>query len=81
MWSIHPDQIRPIVAAFAPGAGEVERAAEIIRAAQAADWAPIRHADQLHDRASFRYYWQVLERAFRTGQVLPADAARDFFSD
>lgn len=81
MWSIHPDQIRPIVAAFAPGAEEIERAAEIIGAAQAADWAPIRHADQLHDRASFRYYWQVLERAVRTGQVLPTNAARDFFRD
>ena len=39
------------------------------------DWAPIRHRDTLHDRASYRYFWQVLERAHRTGQPLPAEAA------
>jgi citrate lyase subunit beta / citryl-CoA lyase len=80
MWSIHPDQIRPIVAAFAPSPAELEQAAEIIAAAQAAQWAPIRHADQLHDRASYRYYWQVLERGFRTGQALPDEVRQAFFS-
>ena len=34
-------------------------------------------ADQLrptlHDRASYRYFWQVLERAHRTGQPLPTE--------
>ena len=83
MWSIHPNQIRPIVAAFAPGAAEIEQAIEIIAAAQAADWAPIRHQsagrDTLHDRASYRYFWQVLERAARTGQTLPAEARRVWF--
>ncbi|MDB6000819.1 MAG: aldolase, partial [Rhizobacter sp.] len=63
MWSIHPNQIRPIVEAFAPPADEVEMAGEILLAAQAADWAPIRHRDTLHDRASYRYFWHVLERA------------------
>ena len=81
MWSIHPDQIRPIVAAFAPSANEVETAADIIEAAQAAQWAPIRHADQLHDRASYRYFWQVLERAFRTGVALPLSVQRAFFTE
>ena len=83
MWSIHPNQIRPIVAAFAPAADEIEQAAEIVAAAQAAGWAPIRHAthgrDTLHDRASYRYFWQVLERASRTGQVLPAPARLAWF--
>ncbi len=72
MWSIHPDQIEPIVQAMAPSAAEVERAAEIIERALAADWAPIAHQGQLHDRASYRYYWQVLERAHATAQALPA---------
>lgn len=72
MWSIHPDQIGPIVEAFAPDAEEVERAGEIIAAAHAAEWAPISHRGQLHDRASYRYFWQVLERARRTGRALPA---------
>jgi citrate lyase subunit beta / citryl-CoA lyase len=81
MWSIHPDQIRPIVEAFAPSAAEVDRAVEIILDAQDAHWAPIRHRDTLHDRASYRYFWQVLERAHRTGQPLPATIAERFFAD
>jgi citrate lyase subunit beta/citryl-CoA lyase len=60
MWSIHPSQIQPIVDAFAPSVAEVDAAIEILLAAQAADWAPIRHHDTLHDRASYRYFWQVL---------------------
>ena len=39
----------------------VDLAIEIVSAAQAARWAPIRHHDVLHDRASYRYFWQVLE--------------------
>jgi citrate lyase subunit beta/citryl-CoA lyase len=81
MWSIHPNQIRPIVAAFAPAASEIEQASEILLAAQAAQWAPVRHRDTLHDRASYRYFWQVLERAHRTGQPLPADVQAAFFAD
>jgi citrate lyase subunit beta / citryl-CoA lyase len=79
MWSIHPNQIQPIVDAFAPTAAEVDLAIEIVHAAQAAQWAPIRHRDTLHDRASYRYYWQVLERAQRTGQPLPAEVRAAFF--
>ena len=44
MWSIHPDQIRPVLAAFAPDEADIETAAAIILAASAADWAPISHA-------------------------------------
>lgn len=80
MWSIHPNQIRPIVEAFAPTAAEMDTAIEIISAAQAAGWAPIRHRDTLHDRASFRYYWQVIERAQRTGQPLPAEVRQAWFA-
>jgi citrate lyase subunit beta / citryl-CoA lyase len=79
MWSIHPNQIRPIVDAFAPTAAEVDLAIEIVLAAQEAHWAPIRHRDTLHDRASYRYYWQVIERAHRTGQPLPAEVRAALF--
>jgi citrate lyase subunit beta/citryl-CoA lyase len=83
MWSIHPAQIRPIVDAFAPTTAEVDLAIEIITAAQAADWAPIRHRDTLHDRASYRYFWQVIERAHRTsfqgGPHLPAELRGAWF--
>ena len=80
MWSIHPNQIRPIVEAFAPRMAEIDEAIEIIQAAQAASWAPIQHRDTLHDRASYRYFWQVLERAHRTGQALPAEVTAAYFS-
>jgi citrate lyase subunit beta/citryl-CoA lyase len=79
MWSIHPNQIEPIVEAFAPSAAEVDLAIEIITAAQDAQWAPISHRRTLHDRASYRFYWQVLERAQRTGQPLPANVQTRFF--
>jgi citrate lyase subunit beta/citryl-CoA lyase len=75
MWSIHPDQIEPILEAFAPAVQDIEKSARVIAAAYAADWAPIAVAGQLHDRASYRYYWQVLERAHQTGCALPPDVA------
>lgn len=71
MWSIHPDQIGVILDAFSPALAEVEQAAEIVLAAMAADWAPISHQGYLHDRASYRYFWQVIERAHATGMTLP----------
>ena len=71
MWSIHPDQIRPIIEAFAPQAEDVERAGEIISLAIKAGWAPISYEQQLHDRASYRFFWNLLERAHATGRVMP----------
>ncbi|HIV72286.1 MAG TPA: CoA ester lyase [Candidatus Aquabacterium excrementipullorum] len=79
MWSIHPDQIPVIVDAFAPVVAEVDDAVEILSAAQAAHWAPTSHRGVLHDRASYRHYWYVLERAWLTGQPLPAEIEAAFF--
>ncbi|KQM80014.1 CoA ester lyase [Xylophilus sp. Leaf220] len=73
MWSIHPAQIRPILDAFAPDAREVDTAAQILLAAQRADWAPVSFAGSLHDRASYRHFWHLLERAHRTGAALPSE--------
>jgi citrate lyase subunit beta/citryl-CoA lyase len=78
MWSIHPSQIRPVVEALAPSADEIEQAADLITAAQSADWAPVSHGGQLHDRASYRFFWQVLERAHQTGRHLPASVQSYF---
>ena len=78
MWSIHPDQIRPILEAFAPTEDEVALAAHIVQEAQRQEWAPISIKGKLHDRASYRYFWQVLERAHQTGRALPAQAAAYF---
>jgi citrate lyase subunit beta / citryl-CoA lyase len=84
MWSIHPSQIRPIVDAFAPKTAEIDQAIEILQIAQAQAWAPIRHQDTLHDRASYRYFWHVLERAHRTsfagGPQLPQEVALAWFA-
>jgi citrate lyase subunit beta / citryl-CoA lyase len=78
MWSIHPSQIRPILAAFAPDANDIDLATHIIAAGVDADWAPISYKGTLHDRASYRYYWQVLERAHQTGRAMDASVAHFF---
>lgn len=76
MWSIHPAQIRSIVAAFAPDAALLEQAASVLLAAEQANWGPINHDGVLHDRASYRYYWQVLQRAQQTALTLPDNVRR-----
>jgi len=75
MWSIHPSQIRPILQAFAPDEQQIHTASAILLAAAQADWAPISHDGALHDRASYRHFWQVLERAHATGRHLPTEVA------
>jgi len=74
MWSIHPDQIEPIVKALSPRGSEVNEAAAILSAAQAVQWGPIQHDGRLHDRASYRYYWAILQRAHASGMPLPESA-------
>ena len=79
-WSIYPTQVQPIVDAMKPDYSEVETGAAILLAAQQADWGPIQHAGELHDRATYRYYWEVLQKARVTGVKLPADAEQAFFN-
>ncbi|HJV81536.1 HpcH/HpaI aldolase/citrate lyase family protein [Noviherbaspirillum sp.] len=71
MWSIHPDQIKPILKALSPRSSEVSEAVAILSEAQAAQWGPIQHHGKLHDRASYRYYWAILQRAKASGMPLP----------
>ncbi len=78
MWSIHPSQIEPIVRALQPSAEEVDVATEVLAAARAADWAPLRVGGKLHDRASYRYCWSVVARAHAAGVALPPAAATYF---
>jgi citrate lyase subunit beta / citryl-CoA lyase len=78
MWSIHPAQVRPILQAFMPDAAAINIASKIIELGASKAWAPASFQGQLHDRASYRYYWQVLERAHHTGATLPA-TAQTFF--
>ena len=79
MWSIHPNQIQAIVEAMRPDFSEVQAASEILIAAQDKDWGPIQHAGKLHDRASYRYYWELIERAHVTGMQIPEIAQQRFF--
>lgn len=78
MWSVHPLQIEPILRGLAPSDEEIQRAAEVLELAEAKDWAPIELRGQLHDRASYRYDWDLLEEAHRAGRPLP-DGARRWF--
>ncbi|HEU4621070.1 MAG TPA: aldolase/citrate lyase family protein [Burkholderiaceae bacterium] len=77
MWSIHPSQVRAIVQALTPALADVEYAGKILLQAQAAHWGPIATTDasgaRLHDRASYRYYWSVLQQGARAGLTLPAE--------
>lgn len=81
MWSIHPIQIAPIVEAMRPDFSDVEAASQILSAAQENDWGPIQHGGRLHDRASYRYYWELLARARTTGMPLSDEIRQRFFAD
>jgi len=80
MWSIYPSQIRPIVDAMKPDYSEVQDAAAILLSAQRADWGPIQYAGELHDRATYRYFWEVLQKAKVSGMEIPAEAQAAFFA-
>lgn len=74
MWSIHPNQVKPILKAFAPRNSEVSEACAILTEAQSVHWGPIQHNGRLHDRASYRYYWTILQRAKLSGLPIPEAA-------
>ncbi|MDD2915050.1 MAG: aldolase/citrate lyase family protein [Gallionella sp.] len=79
MWSIHPNQIKPIIEAMRPDFAEVNEAAALLIAAQDAAWGPVQYEGKLHDRASYRYYWELLQRAQSTGMSIPEAACQRFF--
>ena len=81
MWSIHPSQIEPILRAMSPTDAAVRHAGEILLAAQARDWGPINHDGVLHDRASYRHCWTVLQRARAAGLPIPQTVSAAFFLD
>ena len=79
MWSIYPTQIQAIVDAMKPNFDEVIDAANILLAAQQVEWGPIQYAGELHDRATYRYFWEVLQKARLTKVEIPAAAVDAFF--
>jgi citrate lyase subunit beta/citryl-CoA lyase len=81
MWSVHPDQIVPILSGMQPRHDDVERAARILVAAVDAHWGPIEDDGMLHDRASYRLFWTLLRRAAAGGVPIPEPARSRFFGN
>jgi citrate lyase subunit beta/citryl-CoA lyase len=79
IWSIHPNQIPVILEVFTPSLSEVAEACEILEKAMEHDWGPIAYDSTLHDGASYRYYYALLQRAEILQVPLPVDLSR--FSD
>jgi len=79
-WSIYPTQIQAIVDAFKPNTDEVTTSVNILLAAQDANWGPIQYEGELHDRATYRYFWELVQKARVTNVPLPAEAIERFFA-
>ncbi len=80
MWSVHPTQIAPIIEGLLPSPALIREASDILLAAQAADWQPMRRGGRMLEHAGYRYWWSVLRRAEATGAPLPDDARAAFFA-
>lgn len=78
-WSIYPTQIQAIVSAMQPDYSEIEDGAAILLAAQQNHWGPIQYEGELHDRATYRYFWTLLKRAHVSGLAIPETAEKAFF--
>jgi len=79
MWSIYPTQVEAIVDAMKPDYSEIDDAQGILLAAQQAQWGPIQYKGELHDRATYRYFWQLLQRAKVSGVEISVEAREAFF--
>ena len=80
MWSIYPTQIKAIVDAMKPDFSEVQDGAQILLQAQKANWGPIQFEGELHDRATYRYFWEILQRAKLSGMDLSDEINQAFFN-
>jgi len=80
MWSIYPTQIDAIVEAMKPDMSEVKKGVAVLLAAQDAAWGPIQHEGELHDRATYRGFWTIVQRARLTGIDIGAEATKRWFN-
>jgi citrate lyase subunit beta/citryl-CoA lyase len=80
MWSIYPTQIKAIVDAMKPDFSEVQDGAQILLQAQKANWGPIQYDGELHDRATYRYFWEILQRAKLSGMDISDEINQAFFN-
>lgn len=79
MWSIYPTQIQSIVDAMKPDFSELDDAQNILLQAQINNWGPIQYAGELHDRATYRYFWELIQRAHFSGAQLKEETQKQFF--
>lgn len=79
MWSIYPTQIDSIVDAMSPDYSAVQKGSAILVEAQKKNWGPIQFDGDLHDRATYRYYWEIVQKARVSGLKLPEEAEKAFF--
>jgi len=79
MWSIYPTQIDAITEAMLPDFSAVQKAGEILLAAQQNNWGPIQFEGDLHDRATYRYYWEIVQKARVSGLKLSETIENQFF--
>lgn len=79
MWSIYPTQIDAIVEAMVPDFSDVQKGCEILMKAQESNWGPIQYDGDLHDRATYRYYWELVQKAKIAKVNLPEEAEKRFF--
>jgi citrate lyase subunit beta/citryl-CoA lyase len=80
MWSIYPTQVQSIVDAMKPDFSELEAAQNILIAAQDQNWGPIQYDGELHDRATYRYFWELVQRAHYSGMPLKEETNKRYFS-
>lgn len=80
MWSIYPTQIDAIVEAMKPDMSEVKKGVAVLLSAQDAAWGPIQHEGELHDRATYRGFWTIVQRARLTGIDIGAEANKRWFN-
>ena len=55
-------------------------AVNILVPAQDASWGRIQYEGELHDRATYRYLWELVQKANVTGVALPDEATARWFN-
>jgi len=80
MWSIYPTQITAIVDAMKVDFAQILDAQNILLKASENSWGPIAYKDELHDRATYRYFWELVQRAKINGIGLLEESKERFFS-
>lgn len=72
MWSIHGNQIGPIIDAMTPSTELISLAVDVLVEAAKNDWGPIPLPNgELGDRATYRWFWWQLRTAHAFKQALP----------